>query len=54
MSDDKVQPTGTDQSRQTELEQVGQQTEQGQESTTAQPARSGHGSAPGRRPLFGT
>jgi hypothetical protein len=54
MSDDNMQPTETDQPKQTELEQAGQQTEQSQGSTTAQPARPGHRLAPGRRPLFGS
>ena len=42
MSDDNMQPNETDQPKQTELEQVGQQTEQSQESTdrSAGPARS--------------
>lgn len=52
MSDDNMQPNETDQPKQAELEQVGRQTEQSQESTTVQPARPGHRAAPGRRPLF--
>jgi hypothetical protein len=52
VSDDNMQPSEGDQPKQTELEQVGQQTEQSQESATAQPVGPGHPSAPERRPLF--
>ena len=44
MSDDNMQPTETDQPKQTELVQVGQQTEQSQGSTD-------HSTGPARSPL---
>jgi hypothetical protein len=49
-----MQPNETDQTMQTELEQVGQQTEQSQESTITQPARPRQHTKPGTRPLIGT
>lgn len=54
MSDNTMQPNETDQAKRPEPDQEGQQTEQSQGSTTAQPAGPHHRPAPGRRPLFGS
>ena len=54
MSDDNMQPNETDQPKQTEREQVSQQTEQSQGSTTAELVRPVQHRTPGRRPLFGS